>query len=332
MPLDNIPAPRLEARLRRELRGEVMFDAFTRGRYATDASIYQIEPLGVAVPKDKEDIAVALQIAREEGVPVLPRGGGTSQCGQTVARALVLDCSKYMQQVVALDTEARRVRVQPGRRHGAAQRPAAAAQIVVPGRCLDRRPRHDRRHDRQQQLRRALDPLRQHGAQRARDRRDPGRRHGGAVCRGSGQFRRGRAARALSRPDPRHARAAPPRSRRDRGALPETAAPGRRLQHRHDFRRAATTWRICWSARKARSASFTEIELDLQPIPPHRVLGICHFPTFYQAMDATQHIVKLDPAAVELVDRTMIELARDNPVFRATSSTASCAANPTRSC
>src|SRR5262249_13819441 len=61
---------------------------------------------------------------------------------------------------------------------------------------------------------------------------------------------------------------------------------------------------------------FTEIELDLQPIPPHRVLGICHFPTFYQAMDATQHIVKLDPAAVELVDRTMIELARDNVVFR----------------
>ena len=63
-------------------------------------------------------------------------------------------------------------------------------------------------------------------------------------------------------------------------------------------------------------AFFSEIELDSQPIPPHRVLGICHFPTFYQAMDATQHIVKLGPAAVELVDRTMIELARDNPVFR----------------
>ncbi|HEX2151812.1 MAG TPA: FAD-linked oxidase C-terminal domain-containing protein, partial [Stellaceae bacterium] len=63
-------------------------------------------------------------------------------------------------------------------------------------------------------------------------------------------------------------------------------------------------------------AFFSEIELDLQPIPPHRVLGICHFPTFYQAMDATQQIVKLGPAAVELVDRTMIELARDNPVFR----------------
>jgi len=114
MPLDNIPSSRLEARLRRELQGEVMFDRFSRGRYATDASIYQIEPLGVAVPRGKGDVAAALQIAREEGVPVLPRGGGTSQCGQTVARALVLDCSKYMDGVVALDADARRIRVQPG--------------------------------------------------------------------------------------------------------------------------------------------------------------------------------------------------------------------------
>src|ERR1700687_3158664 len=63
---------------------------------------------------------------------------------------------------------------------------------------------------------------------------------------------------------------------------------------------------------------FTEIELDLQPIPPHRVLGICHFPSFYKAMEAAQHVVRLGPAAVELVDRTMIELARDIPMFRAT--------------
>src|SRR6202047_646580 len=115
MPLDNAPpASRLEARLRRELQGEVMFDRFSRGRYSTDASIYQIEPLGVAIPKDREDIAAALAIAREEGVPILPRGGGTSQCGQTVARALVLDCSKYMDRVVALDAEARRGQGRPG--------------------------------------------------------------------------------------------------------------------------------------------------------------------------------------------------------------------------
>src|SRR5207244_9254054 len=115
MPLDHSPgSPRLEARLRRELKGEVLFDRFSRGRYSTDASIYQIEPLGVALPKDREDVAAALTIAREEGVPVLPRGGGTSQCGQTVARALVIDCSKYLNGVVAVDVEGRRARVEPG--------------------------------------------------------------------------------------------------------------------------------------------------------------------------------------------------------------------------
>src|SRR6266567_8611083 len=114
MPLDANPTPRLETRLRRETRGEVLFDAFSRGRYATDASVYQIEPLGIAVPKDRNDIAAALQIAREEGVPVLPRGGGTSQCGQTVARALVIDCSKYLDRVISVDVEGRRARVEPG--------------------------------------------------------------------------------------------------------------------------------------------------------------------------------------------------------------------------
>src|SRR5258705_2803353 len=118
MPLDSHPrhppgSPRLEACLGRELQGEVLFDRFSRGRYSTDASIYQIEPLGVVVPKDPDDVAAALAIAREEGVPVLPRGGGTSQCGQTVARALVVDCSKFMDQIVALDPEARRVKGEP---------------------------------------------------------------------------------------------------------------------------------------------------------------------------------------------------------------------------
>ncbi len=80
---------RLAERLRRNIAGEVLFDRADRGRYATDASIYQIEPLGVIVPRTIDDVAAALAIAREEGIPVLPRGGGTSQCGQTVNRALV---------------------------------------------------------------------------------------------------------------------------------------------------------------------------------------------------------------------------------------------------
>src|SRR6185503_13642350 len=106
--------PALAARLKREVRGDVLFDASARGRYATDASIYQIDPIGVVVPATQEDAIAALQIAMDAGVPVLPRGGGTSQCGQTVGAALVIDVSKHLNKVIAFDKEAQAITVEPG--------------------------------------------------------------------------------------------------------------------------------------------------------------------------------------------------------------------------
>ena len=106
--------PSLAARLRSALQGEVRFDRFSRGRYSTDASIYQIEPIGVVIPKTPADVYATLEIAAEAGVPVLPRGAGTSQCGQAVGRALVIDTSRHLNELVYLDCEARRVKVQPG--------------------------------------------------------------------------------------------------------------------------------------------------------------------------------------------------------------------------
>jgi hypothetical protein len=104
----------LAARLRREVDGEVLFDAASRGRYSTDASIYQIEPIGVVVPRTEESARVALQIAAEAGVPILPRGAGTSQCGQAVGEALVIDNAKYLNALVELDPDAGAAVVQPG--------------------------------------------------------------------------------------------------------------------------------------------------------------------------------------------------------------------------
>ena len=104
----------LAQRLRAETEGEVLFDAASRGRYATDASIYQIMPAGVLVPRTERDITTALQIARELKVPVLPRGGGTSQCGQTTGAALVIDTSKHFRKVLKVDAAARTATVEPG--------------------------------------------------------------------------------------------------------------------------------------------------------------------------------------------------------------------------
>ena len=90
------------------------FDAFTRGRYATDASHYQIMPVGVVAPRSMKEAEHALALAREEGVSVLPRGAGTSQSGQTVNSSLVIDCSQYLDHVLALDVPGQRCTVEPG--------------------------------------------------------------------------------------------------------------------------------------------------------------------------------------------------------------------------
>src|SRR6202167_2396876 len=104
----------LAARLRRETQGEVLFDDGSRGRYATDASIYQIMPIGVFIPKNERDISAGMGIARDLRVPVLPRGAGTSQCGQTTGAALIIDNSKYFRNVLDLDVAARTATVEPG--------------------------------------------------------------------------------------------------------------------------------------------------------------------------------------------------------------------------
>src|SRR6201996_3045727 len=297
MPLDNLPSSRLEERLRRELKGEVKFDAFTRGRYSTDASVYQIEPLGVAVPKDKEDIATALTIAREEGVTVLPRGGGTSQCGQTVGRSLVLDCSKYMQGIVAFDAEARRVTVQPGvvmerlnarlKQHklwfpvdvSTGDR-ATIGGMTANNSCGARSIRYGNMVHNV----RAIDAILADGTEA----------HFGEVPSNFGEdVQPERYRNLVSDMRTLHRREADEIDARIPKLLRKVG--GYNIDMLSDEGHNMANLLV---GSEGTLAFFNAIELDLQPIPPHRVLGICHFPSFYKAMDATQHIVKLDPAAV----------------------------------
>ncbi|MHB1037694.1 MAG: FAD-binding and (Fe-S)-binding domain-containing protein [Pirellulales bacterium] len=100
--------------LTREVAGEVFLDVHRRALYGTDASLYQIRPLAVVVPKTVADVAVAVRTAAEFGVPITPRGGGTSLSGQSIGPGLVLDFSKYLNRILELDPESRTARVQPG--------------------------------------------------------------------------------------------------------------------------------------------------------------------------------------------------------------------------
>ena len=100
--------------LNRLVAGEVRFDKMSRALYATDASIYQIEPVGVVLPRSAEDVVAVVETANRYGVSVLPRGGGTSLGGQTVGESIVMDFSKYMNRVLEVNAEERWVRTQPG--------------------------------------------------------------------------------------------------------------------------------------------------------------------------------------------------------------------------
>jgi hypothetical protein len=102
------------ARLSGVVEGDVLFDAASRGRYATDASIYQVEPIGVLVPKSTDDVRAAIALCRQQNVPLLPRGAGSSQCGQTVGAALVIDHSKHLDRIGVFDREAMTIDAEPG--------------------------------------------------------------------------------------------------------------------------------------------------------------------------------------------------------------------------
>ncbi len=112
-PLDS-KVEAFEKDLRKRVRGDLHTDEMSRGLYATDASIYQMFPIAVFLPLDEEDVKAAVKTAFEHGIPILPRGGGTSLGGQTVGAALVLDFSKYMNKLLELNLEESWVRVQPG--------------------------------------------------------------------------------------------------------------------------------------------------------------------------------------------------------------------------
>src|SRR5947209_8575242 len=104
----------LRAALADRFTGEVRFDRLSRALYSTDASVYQIVPLGVLLPRSEEDLAAALDVCRTFRVPLTARGGGTSQAGQCIGPGLVLDCSKYLNHILEVDEAGRWARVQPG--------------------------------------------------------------------------------------------------------------------------------------------------------------------------------------------------------------------------
>jgi FAD/FMN-containing dehydrogenase/Fe-S oxidoreductase len=310
-----LAASALAARLKREIAGEVLFSPADRGRYATDASIYQVEPVGVIVPRRIEDVMAAIALCREAGVPVLARGGGTSQCGQTVNRALVIDCSKYLNRVLAIQGD--RALVEPGivlGRLNTALRPGGLffpvdpsthARCTIGGMagnnsCGSKSIRYGLMADNVT----AIDAILADGS----------RHRFGDVAEGIPADTAELIARlrALGAAEAAEIAARFPRQlRRVGGYNIDALTPAARAAGRGNLARllVGSEGTLAFSA---------AIELRLHPIKPRKLLGICQFPSFRDAMAASRHLVTLDPEAVELVDRTMIDLGRAIPIFRDT--------------
>jgi len=311
----------LAARLRRETQSHVLFSLADRGRYATDASIYQMQPIGVVVPKTMADVETTIAIAREEGVPVLPRGAGTSQCGQTVNRAIVIDCSRHLRNVLAIDPAARTILVEPGlvlshlnaalKPHGLffPVDPSTHARCTIGGMagnnsCGSKSIRYGLMADNVT----AIDAILADGT-RHRFEHLPDNLSADVPAPIVRLVQRLRSL-GLSEAEEIAARF-PRQLRRVGGYNIDALTPQAREAGRDNLARllVGSEGTLAFSA---------AIELKLHPIKPRKVLGICQFPSFRQAMAATKHLVTLDPEAVELVDRTMIDLGRGIPIYRAT--------------
>jgi FAD/FMN-containing dehydrogenase/Fe-S oxidoreductase len=325
--ISNEVAGRLAARLASETQGEVLFSPADRGRYATDASIYQQMPVGVLVPRSGLDVKTALDICRDLNVPIVARGGGTSQCGQTVGAGLVIDHSKYLRNVLQLDVQARTAEVEPGvvldhlnaalKKHGLwyPVDVSTSAQATLGGMagnnsCGSRSIAYGN------MVHNVLgaSALRSDGTLLELGRYD----NSSGPAKALGDY-----VKTLSDALRPELQAHWPK------VLRRVAGYNLDIFNNQNEKPYTTDGSVNLSHLLVGSEGTLgltqSLTLRLSELPRTKVLGVVNFPTFFKAMDSAQHIVKIGDGtltAVELVDRTMIELSLQNPAFAPTVRTA----------
>jgi FAD/FMN-containing dehydrogenase/Fe-S oxidoreductase len=311
--------------LRKVVSGGVRFDAYTRHLFSRDASMYAIEPIGVVFPRDGSEAAAVVATAADFGVPVLPRGAGTSLAGQTVGRAVVMDFSRHMNKILAIDAEARRARVQPGvvqeqlnlaaARYGLTFGPdtstsnratlggmignnSAGSQSVRYGMTIDHVLSLDVvLSDASTAEFGALTPA-ELAARAARPTLE------GAICRGLP---------ALAARNAEAIATGYPRFWRQSGGYRLDRLAGRGGPGGLDLARFVV-------GSEGTLVTVVAAEVALVPAPRHRVIAVGHFASAEAAIDATGDALACQPAAVELIDRAILDLARTKLEYRQLSS------------
>jgi FAD/FMN-containing dehydrogenase/Fe-S oxidoreductase len=305
----------LQRRLAQALEGSVAFDLFTRGRYATDASIYQIMPAGVVFPKSTADLEATLKIAGEAGVAITMRGAGTSQNGQPIGEGLIVDCSRSLNRIRHYDASAAEIVVEPGmvlqqlnsqvKDDGLffPVEPSTASRCTLGGMtsnnsCGARSLRYGKMVDNVAAISGLL-------------------ADGEAFTFTAGHAGGARGSERITA----LASAMLALATRERGEI-ERKFP--KLQRRvggynlDELLRPEANFAGLLVGSEGTLAAMSELRLKLARLPAHRVLGICHFPSFRDSMQTTQHIVALNPTAVELVDHNVLTMGAEIPLFQQT--------------
>jgi FAD/FMN-containing dehydrogenase/Fe-S oxidoreductase len=302
----------------REAVSEVHFDRMTRLLYSTDASIYQMIPVGVAMPRDADEVAAAVTISAKHGVPVLPRGGGSSLAGQAVGHALILDLSPYMNSVLEIDPEAMTVRTQPGITHGALNKalqpyglmygpdPASGDRATMGGILGNNSTgAHSIIYGMTDNHVLATDVVLSDASQVTFD-----------AMQGDGWETRAR------RPGLEGEIYGGLAGILERYAEPITNCYPKTFRHVAGYnlnllaRDEHPNLARLIVGSEGTLGIITEMTLNLVPMPKKKRLAVVHFDELRAAMEATPVILESDPTAIEVIDKLMLDLTRDKIEYR----------------
>ena len=332
--MDTPTSGTLEAHLSDTLAGEVRFDLYSKALYSTDASLYQIQPIGVVIPKDSQDIIKTVQIASEHNVPILPRGGGTSLAGQSVGEAIVLDMSKYMNQLLEVNVAESWARVQPGivldelnhklKPHGLMYAPdvatssranvggtignnSAGSHSLIYGKTIDHVMSLDLVLSNADEITASpislekLEIKKQGNTLEANIYRELCR-----ICEHNAAEIRKRYPRILRRVAGYNL----DEFVKDAGSKEVTPYRRDGCDENHPF---SLTKILVGS--EGTLATTVEATVNLVPVPHLTALCVVHFESLIASMEAMQPILECNPTAVELIDKTILDMARGSLEF-----------------
>ncbi len=300
--------------LKLNLQGEVLSDDLSLGLYATDASVYQIKPIVIVLPKDEADVIAAVKIAHDHKVSILPRGAGTSLAGQTVGHSMILDFSKYLNQIIEINAEERWVKVQPGmarddlnvvlKEHGLifAPDPATSSRANIGGMIGNNSSGtksilYGKTVDHVLELKTVLS--------------------NGDVCT-FGELDAAELAKKtqLSNREGEIYKQFQPLINNNKAAI-EAAFPKvmRRVQgYNLDEFIHTDHWNlaklVCGS--EGTLAVTLEAKLNLELLPKYKSVCVVHFADVLEAIQAVETMLEFQPSAVEILDKTVVDLSRKN--------------------